>query len=109
MQIVSSDRSFKIAGSGKKIELFIDYDSITTIVGYKIDLFTVDLVCCDIVFISSDHQLTWTAHEEMPGFEKLMLYLENLPGFDRSWREKVILPAFAENRTTIFRRDVRPD
>jgi hypothetical protein len=36
------------------------------------------------------------------GFENLIAAFERLPGFDTDWRDKVIKPAFAENRTIVF-------
>ena len=45
-----------------------------------------------------------TIHEELAGFDTAMASFEILPGFDRRWREAVILPPFATNRTIVYSR-----
>ncbi|OBS53994.1 hypothetical protein A8B73_02965 [Methylosinus sp. 3S-1] len=82
----------------------ISLDEVSVVVAYKIDELTTDLVCCDIVAGPEGDEQIRTIHEEISGFENLMTRLEALPGFDRKWREAVILPPFAENRTIIYKR-----
>jgi hypothetical protein len=77
---------------------------VRAIVAYKIDELTTDLVCCDIVTGSSDGEQIRTIHEEIPGFSTFMTRFEALPGFNKQWRDAVILPPFAANRTTIYDR-----
>ncbi|PTQ12397.1 hypothetical protein CLG96_05800 [Sphingomonas oleivorans] len=82
----------------------ICFEDVSRVVVYKLDALTTDLICCDIITGSAGAEQVRTVHEEIYGFEALMLRLEKLPGFDRKWREKVILPPFAENRTIAFQR-----
>jgi hypothetical protein len=60
-----------------------------------------DLICCDI--FTADGAVR-TVHEEMPGFEGLIATFEQLSGFAVDWRDKVIKPAFVENRTVVYKR-----
>ena len=64
----------------------------------KRDELTTDLVCCEI---GSGGKVFWF-HEEMPGWDQLMTHVAQLPGFRSDWRDAVILPPFAENRTVAF-------
>lgn len=70
---------------------------------FKRDEITTDLVCCEIRVDANDGPI-WFFHEETVGFDKLVTFLERLPAFDLRWRDKVMLPPFAENRTVAFRR-----
>ncbi|WP_139114702.1 hypothetical protein [Rhizorhabdus dicambivorans] len=70
---------------------------------YKRDEFIVDRVCCDIETVSKGQSLVRMIHEEMAGFHEAMAKLEELPGFYRYWREAVILPAFLQNHTELYR------
>ncbi len=53
---------------------------------------------------AGDGEQIRTIHEELPGFDALMARFETLPAFNRMWREEVILPPFAINRTVIYSR-----
>jgi len=80
----------------------ISFDEVSAIIAYEIAELTTDLVCCDIVTGFGNGEQVQTIHEELTGFEAAMMRLEALPGFDRQWREAVILPPFAANRTIIY-------
>jgi hypothetical protein len=97
-QITLAEDSFTIT-TDKHMET-VRFDALSSIVVYKRDLLTIDLLCCDIF---TDGTVR-TVDEGTPGFGALMKALEKLPGFDREWWERVIFPAFAENRTTVFQR-----
>jgi hypothetical protein len=101
-ELVTADIDFAIVTS-KGVDK-ISFDEISVVVAYKVDEFTTDLVCCDIVTGSEGGEQIRTIHEEISGFETLMSRLEALPGFDRKWREAVIPPPFAGNRTIIYQR-----
>ena len=101
-KIITTDNDFAIV-TPKGTDT-VSLDDVSAVVAYKIDEFTTDLVCCDIVTGSGDDEQIRTVHEELPGFDDLMACLEALPGFDPKWREAVVLPVFAENRTIIFKR-----
>lgn len=82
----------------------ITLDDIQEVTFFKRDEWTTDLICCDVVVRTDAGIVTWFLHEELPGWEDLIRLLERLPGFDRTWRNKVAWPAFADNRTLVFRR-----
>jgi hypothetical protein len=93
--------------SENRQEIFVCYGAIDTIHAYKLDRITEDTIC----FLVSYHDLSdgslrsLEINEDMPGFGTLAAsFLQRLSGFDSHWREKVIKPAFAENRTLIFAR-----
>ena len=82
---------------------------IIQIQAYKKDLITEDMVCWDLTVDANQSGSTYTLHEEMDGFEELGVELGKvIPAFDRRWKEKVISPPFAQNRTTIYQRVSRP-
>jgi hypothetical protein len=101
-EIITTDNGFAIVTT--KGTDAVSLDEVSAIVAYKIDELTTDLVCCDIVTGSGDGQQIRTVHEEISGFETVMARFEALPGFNKQWRETVILPPFATNRTTIYNR-----
>jgi len=79
----------------------IMWSEIKEIIAYKTDLFTFDNVCFG--FRTSDCDDYFTVDEEVVDFYDLEKELTSkLDGFDRLWRDKVILPAFALNRCTIY-------
>jgi len=82
----------------------VSLGEINAVVVYKLDEITTDLVCCDIVTGAGDGEQIRTVHEELPGFDLAMARLEALPAFNRMWRDEVILPPLATNRTTICSR-----
>ncbi|GAA0296808.1 hypothetical protein GCM10009087_03250 [Sphingomonas oligophenolica] len=82
----------------------VSLDEVRAIIAYKLDELTTDLVCCDIVTGAGDGEQIRTIHEELSGFDAAMAKFENLPGFNREWRDAVIDPTFATNRTLIYSR-----
>jgi hypothetical protein len=82
----------------------VAFDDIHEVVFFKRDELTTDLICCDIVVRTEQGSETWFLHEELPGWDDLVRFLERLPGFDREWFRKVAWPAFAANPTSVFRR-----
>jgi len=101
-EIIVTDNGFAIVQA--KATDAVSLDEVGEIIAYKIDELTTDLLCCDIVTGSGDGQQIRTIHEEIPGFDALMVRFETLPGFNSKWRDAVILPPFAANRTTIYNR-----
>jgi hypothetical protein len=83
----------------------VAFDEVSSIVAYKLDELTTDLVCCDIVIGAGDGEQIRTIHEELPGFDAAMKAFEALPGFDRRWRASVVLPPFATNQTVVYDRN----
>lgn len=103
-EIIAIDRGFAIV-TAKGTDA-VSFDEVSAIVAYKLDELTSDLVCCDIVTGAGDGERIRTIHEELPGFDAAMAGFETLTGFDRKWRDAVILPPFAANRTVIYSRVV---
>lgn len=101
-EIIITENGFAIV-TAKAAEA-VSLDKVRAIVAYKIDELTTDLVCCDIVTGSGHGEQIRTIHEEIPGFDAVMARFETLPGFNRKWRETVILPPFASNRAIIYDR-----
>lgn len=101
-EIIVTDNGFAIVHA--KATDAVSLDEISEIIAYKINELTTDLVCCDIVAGSGDGERIRTIHEEIAGFDELMARFETLPGFNSKWRDAVILPPFATNRTTIYHR-----
>jgi len=101
-EIIITDNGFAIVTTKATDAVLLD--EVHAIVAYKIDELTTDLVCCDIVTGSGDGEQMRTIHEDIPGFDAVMARFEVLPGFNRQWRDAVILPHFATNRTTIYNR-----
>jgi len=102
-EIIAIDNGFAIV-TGKGTDT-VTLNEVTAIIVYKRDELTTDLVCCDIVTGTADGEQARTIHEELPGFDAVMDNFETLPGFDQRWRDKVIKPAFATNRTVIYSRN----
>lgn len=74
---------------------------IKEIIAYKVDLFTFDDV--RFGFRTTDKDEYYTISEDYRGFLQLeKALMKNLPTFDNTWRETVILPAFATNLCTIY-------
>jgi hypothetical protein len=101
-EIIATDRGFAIVAA--KGADAVSLDEVSAIVAYKLDELTTDLVCCDIVTGAGDGEQIRTIHEELPGFDAAMASFETLPGFNRKWRDEVINPPFATNRTVIYSR-----
>lgn len=78
-------------------------NQVTTITAYKVDLWTTDLICCDI----TDGREIVTVNEEMPEWTSVMTTFESVFGSaiqPNDWFARVMPPAFAEKRMTIYTR-----
>eukprot|EP01035_Chromulina_nebulosa_P000746 gene746-biopygen633 len=65
---------------------------------FKRDELTTDLICCEIEAAGQ----AWFFHEEALGWDALLEYLEQLPGFNSDWRKSVIQPAFETCETIAY-------
>lgn len=101
-EIVTTDNGFAIV-TAKSADA-VSLEEVRAIIAYKLDELTTDLVCCDIVTGADDGEQIRTIHEELPGFDAAMKAFEALPGFKRQWRDVVMLPPFATNRTVVYDR-----
>ena len=81
-------------------------DNIIKVEFFKRDELTTDLLCCEILTSGTKCNETWFFHEESTQWENVLALVNQLPNFDTKWREKVVHPVFAENRTTAFIRQV---
>ncbi len=87
----------------EKIIAELRWDDVNEIVAFKRDLGTTDRVCFEF-HLKSKHDVVYETNEEVKGFQELVKRLESIfPTFDKNWPQKVIKPAFATNRTVIFR------
>lgn len=57
---------------------------------YKRDQITTDLICCEVGLGSE----TWFFHEELEGWDLLLLHLTQLPDFRADWFSSVSQPPF---------------
>lgn len=79
----------------------VEWEKISKITAYKIDLFTIDQIRFDIQHANQ----TVTATEYFQGWEDFLEKLyENLPEIDREWFQKVAHPTFETNETEIYSR-----
>jgi hypothetical protein len=91
--------------SRAKTEFVAGFDEVAKITIWKHDDVTTDLVCFEIELLNGE---PYVVHEDMPGFEMLIEKLVDLDGFDRGWRDKVILPPFAANTLVAYERASLP-
>lgn len=87
-------------------EIVIAWQDAVKVEAFKRDLYAVDLICLLIV-LRDDKAVE--INEEMEGFDSLVQKLpEYLPGCQTfgQWFEVVAFPAFKENNTVIYQRDV---
>jgi hypothetical protein len=94
---------FRVEGWAEAID--VGLDQIERIEVYKRDTFTTDLICMDIwLDRTASTRGPVSIHEEMNGFDAVVEGFQYLCGFDQHWREKVLQPPFAENRTVVYER-----
>lgn len=75
------------------------------VIFYKKDELTTDLICCEVRVAVGAREDILFFHEEMAGWKRMIARLSELPGFDQEWFEKVVQPAFEEQRTVAFHRN----
>lgn len=92
------------SGSGQSAaRSSLTWDKVTTVLGYKRDCYSVDLIC--LGFITAEG--TIEVNEQMPGWSELVERLPAvLPGTLTlsDWWERVAKPPFAPSVTTLYRR-----
>lgn len=64
---------------------------IETVVFYKRDEVTSELICCDVKIAGK----TWMFHEALAGWDLLIAHLSGLPGFRSDALAAMMQPAFA--------------
>ncbi len=78
----------------------IPLSSIDKVTFFKRDEIVTDLICCEVVVADK----IWTLHEDMKGWDAVMVHLAGLPGFREDWIETVSQPPFALCETVAFKR-----
>ena len=82
--------------------IFIKWDSINRLVGFKIDKYTIDEVCLHIQF--NDQSIILT--EEYNGWREFVNnMLIHFPKVDQYWEGKIAVPAFERNETELFNKN----
>jgi hypothetical protein len=106
-QIIASDDDGFSIKSGDRIQSCIArilWPEIATVIGFKRDCYTVDLICLGVETVRGT---TIEINEEIPGWPDLLEALsKHLPGFPKyeEWFETVAFPAFKANARTLFHR-----
>lgn len=78
------------------------WTDIEKISGYKIDLYTEDVICLELFF--KDFKLFFT--EETKGWDEFLNKMhQKFPQINQNWRFDIAKPAFVRNETIIFRSD----
>lgn len=97
--------AFQVSASNGE-RFFIRYDLISSVTAYKRDLLSEDVICFSVSYLDhgSAEIRTIEVNEDMQGFEGLdAKFSKTLDGYDGEWRVKVVKPAFAENRTQVYK------
>ena len=80
----------------------VKWSEIKKLVAYKIDLYSYDEICMDIVL--DNWQMTIT--EETPGWDVFIKKLETIfPALPDNWFGMLMQPPFATNLTVLYERD----
>lgn len=100
--IVCDESGFAIAERDKTL-VRVAWSEIREVFAYKEDLFSYDVIC--LGFRVSEDGTFWKVSEEVVGYKELIAVLPHrFPGIRTDWFAEVALPAFALNRTTLWRR-----
>jgi hypothetical protein len=83
----------------------IKWAQIQTIFAYKVDLFTTDEICIDVI---CDNNISFRVTEETAGwFVFLERLKEQFPTIEEDWSINITQPAFATNLTLVYDRENR--
>lgn len=89
-------KAFEISNGNVKHQ--IAWDEIEKIIAYKIDLFTVDEICIDIIIGST----VYTISEEFHNWGAFLKAIEDRLPSKKNWFPEVAHPAFKRNETMLF-------
>lgn len=79
----------------------VPWSSVREVFAFKHDLFSIDEICLGFR-IDASGTYYWAGEGDV-GFKELMVEVERrLPGIRTDWFGEVAVPAFSENRTTIW-------
>jgi len=90
--------------SGEGLEWSFQWSEVSRIRTYKVDLFSVDMVCLE--FDLGPAKATCTAHDDMNGFARLCDVIRRaFPSIREDWWSRVAFPAFATNSEVLYDRE----
>lgn len=90
---------------GSRVVGTVRWADVDGIVAYKTDELATDLVWLDFHLTSTGE--AFAVHEDVPGYRELVLAMQHaFPDSLHDWESAVAHPAFAENRTRVFKRDL---
>lgn len=81
----------------------LDWNDITQLNVFKVDLFTIDRIDMEIVY----SEKAFTINEELPGWHQFVIKTKQIfPSIPQDWELKIVQPPFAENFMTIYVKEV---
>lgn len=89
-------KAFEISNGNVKHQ--IAWDEIEKIIAYKIDIFTVDEFCIDIIIGST----VYTISEEFHNWDAFVKVIKDMLPSKKDWFSEVAHPAFKRNETVLF-------
>jgi hypothetical protein len=103
-QVICCERGFSIHDRGEQVA-HVEWANVVEICAYKIDLLTYDEICID-VRVERAEGFNWVSEED-EGYSEFLDQIERRFSGIRphsNWFGDVAYPAFAENRTTLWKR-----
>jgi hypothetical protein len=88
--------------ASEKPAVSVRWADVHEVFGFKLDQFSVDEICLGFRIDAAGHYV-WAGEDDV-GFEEFRVEVERRFGFDAAWFGKIMQPAFAENRTSLWRR-----
>jgi hypothetical protein len=93
------------AGTIEEEELALNWSELNTIVAYKNDLYTYDVVCLDV--FTTDGQ-NFSINEDTPGWYQFIERMNTtFISIDKGWQTQVTIPAFETKLTLLYDRQNR--
>jgi hypothetical protein len=100
-QIRLKDDGFELVGASSATAVSVNWDDVTRIQAYKLDLLTTDCIC--LLFELGASRTPVQVSEEWPGFQELFGSLAaRFPEIPESWYVDIMTPAFEAKRTVLF-------
>ncbi|ALI98311.1 hypothetical protein [Rufibacter tibetensis] len=86
-------------------DLALSWSELNTIVAYKQDLYTYDVICLDVFTI---HGQSFNINEDTPGwFQFLERLNKTFPSIDKGWQKEVSIQSFETKLTLLYDRQNR--
>lgn len=78
----------------------LNWNQIYLMLGYKKDLFAIDLICLDIYY---DRNKVFVINEETPGWFNFLKHSKNIfPEIEKDWEINISKPAFEKKLTVVY-------